>query len=63
MRPLSSLSRPPVQGTAAPDLLEIIMHVVQVLVDQGWAAQEIADDLRQAALVVDLMHKTSGVQQ
>lgn len=39
------------------------MHVVQVLVDQGWAAQEIADDLRQAALVVDLMHKTSGVQQ
>jgi len=39
------------------------MSVVQVLMDQGWAASKISDDLRQTASVVDLMHKTRGVPQ
>jgi hypothetical protein len=53
----------PAHGAAEPDLLEILMGVVQVLMDQGWTAPKISDDLRQTASVVELMHKTHGVPQ
>jgi hypothetical protein len=39
------------------------MSVVQVLMDQGWAASKISDDFRQTASIVELMHKTRGVPQ
>ncbi|MHB1668920.1 hypothetical protein [Thiomonas sp.] len=64
---MHSTSRPPpplpAHGADAPDLPEILMSVVQVLMDQGWAASKISDDLRQTATVVELMHKTRGVPQ
>jgi hypothetical protein len=53
----------PAHGPDAPDLPEILMSVVQVLMDQGWSASKISDDLRQTAMVVELMHKTRGVPQ
>jgi len=53
----------PAHVADAPDLREILMSVVQVLMDQGWSASRIADDLRQTAMVVELMHKTRGAPQ
>ena len=55
--------QPRAQGGDVADLVEILMAVVQLLMDQGWEASKISDDLRQTASVVDLLHKTHGVPQ
>jgi hypothetical protein len=57
---------PAIAATAdlpAPDLGEIMMHVVDALLEQGWEPAAIAKAMQQAGHQIQVMDRVRGIAQ